>query len=392
MREGNSNRVAVFTGNRAGFGYLFPLILKLKDCFEIELFVSGAHLLPPWNTINEIEEKLAEYKIKCIIHRIKLNDLKDPYKESLGRIYGYSIKHLNNKFKFSIVMGDRIEPFSFALASFFMNVPVAHINGGDITNVPYFDTSIRHSITKIAHLHFVNNVKSGRVIEQMGEEKWRIHNIGTLSYDYNSAGMLPGKTQLSKELSINPTDKFILFTYHSAHSKSPKQNLDEFKMVLNAVRKTSLKIIMTYPNNDPGSKLLLPFIQNMKQSEKIKIIPNLGTERILSLYKNFHVIVAGNSSGGLIETCLYKIPALNIGCRQVDRFRGNNVFDCEIDKNKIYDKLNYIINNYERLKKGFDKYRYFFGNGHAASKALKVLKKYQSVGNEILLFKKFVIK
>jgi GDP/UDP-N,N'-diacetylbacillosamine 2-epimerase (hydrolysing) len=392
MKEKALNKIAIFTGNRAEFGYLFPLILQMKDNFNLELFISGAHLLPPWNTVEEIEWKFAEHNVKCKLHKIYLKGLKEPYKESFGRIYQYSIDKLNSGFKYSIVLGDRIESMGFASASFFMNIPIVHINGGDIVNVPYFDTNVRHAITKIAHLHLVNNKKSGKVVEQMGEEKWRIHNIGTLSLDYDSLDLITEKIQLAQEFAIKPQEKVILLTYHSAHYKTAEKNLDDYKTVLKAVIKTGLKVLITYPNNDPGSELMLSYIHELKPSRSLKVISNLGTERILSLYKYFNVVVAGNSSGGLIETCRYKVPALNIGDRQVDRFRGNNVYNCEIKDKLITDKLNFIIKNYDMLKVQYEKDRFFFGNGKAAEKAVKILKKYENVDNHKLLFKKFIIR
>jgi GDP/UDP-N,N'-diacetylbacillosamine 2-epimerase (hydrolysing) len=172
--------------------------------------------------------------------------------------------------------------------------------------------------------------------------------------------------------------------------RSSQQNLEDFQTVVKAVRNTGLKSILTYPNNDPGSKLLIPYIQNLELPEQINIIPNLGTARLLALFKYFKVLVVGNSSSGLTETAFYCVPALNIGDRQTDRFRASNVFDVPLDEESIRDTLLYCVENYETLKAKFASDCLFFGDGTASVKAKHIISKLLKMSREKILFKKFI--
>lgn len=391
MKE-KMKKIAIFTGNRAEFGLLLPLLIECHKNFEITLVVSGAHVIKPWYTISEIEKKLDDFDINCNIEIIKLDDLDDKYIQSLSCIYNNTIKIFNkHDYDFCIAFGDRIEMFGFALGAFFKNIPLVHYSGGDITNVPYYDANVRHSVSKLAHIHWTTNERSKLVLIQLGEEPWRIYNTGLMSYDYDRLKVLPDKEVILKELGLHRDELFTFFTYHPSHIKTPKENLEDFKLVLYSITQLKLKTYISFPNNDPGGQLILNYIEKIKTSEMIKIIANLGSQKLLSLYKHSKCIVIGNSSSGLMETPLYCVPVINIGDRQLDRSRGKNVFNVDIDLEKISNLLKYIMANYSELKKDFDVSKYYFGDGTAAIKATNNLIELSSIDKFKLLFKKFLL-
>jgi UDP-N-acetylglucosamine 2-epimerase len=197
---------------------------------------------------------------------------------------------------------------------------------------------------------------------------------------------------LKKDLGVED-EPVILLTYHPSHEKSVDENYVDFTTVLSGIMDTPFNIIITYPNNDPGGEKILVHIKLLEdiESEKIKIIPNLGTDRMLSLFKHFKTIVVGNSSGAITETTLYCVPAINLGDRQTDRFCGENIFNCTIDAEKIKSTLLYIEENYSPLQKQFKRTRNFFGQGDAAVRIKKHLEKFLREDTKRLLFKKFIV-
>jgi len=409
----NRKRIAIFTGNRAEFGILFPLIVYLSNFYIVDLYVSGTHLDKRWNSIDNIRSQLKNLPVGII--ELKLRE-GISYKETLGDLYNIALKklekiHKEHNYEFSIVLGDRIETFAFALASFYSNIPIIHIGAGDIANVPYYDTNVRHSISKIAHVFFTNNEESSKILKQLGEEEWRIFNIGHLSLSYLK--LLSQRKEeelvnaLKEEFNLTEDTLVIFLTYHPSHFKDEEQNFKDFEEVLKGIfmgikevkkkRKINIHVIISYPNNDPGFSKIFTYIkqQELKNEKKFTVVPELGTLRILVLFKNFKVIVAGNSSLGLTETAFFGIPTLNIGDRQKDRFRGKNVFDVEINADKIKNILKWIVNNYDKLREKFTKdktSKHFFGTPEAVEKAVAIINKLSKMPKEKLLFKRFVIR
>ena len=398
----NREKIAIFTGNRAEFGLLFPLIVKLSEFLYIDLYVSGAHVMSPWYTINYIKDRLKNYPVNILPIHLPTSI---SYEELLVQIYSKSLKILRkykSLYKFCIVLGDRIESYGFALASFYSQIPIIHIYGGDIANVPYFDTNVRHSISKISHIFLTSNKKSAAVLKQLGEEEWRIYNVGNFALSYISLGLVPSKDKLCKELGLKEDSLIIFVTFHPSHAKNAKDNFEDFKTLIKGCEEVcknykNAKIIITYPNNDPGHEEILNFLRQISNKSNLIIVRNtLGTETILGLFKYFNVIAIGNSSMLLSETPYFGVPAVNIGDRQTDRFRGKNVFDVsEVNLQKIVKVLKDILTNYESLKTKFlsdSSSRFFFGDENSVFKAVEVIKNMLTVERKRLINKKFIVR
>lgn len=388
-------RIVIFSGNRAEFGILFPLIENLSKTYEVDIILSGAHVLKKWNTREEVKKQLHEFNVNCNVIEIELVDNDKTYIHCLGEIYEKLIDYFETKCEcdLSIVLGDRIESFAFALASFYSRVPLIHICGGDVVNVQNYDTNVRHSITKIANYHFVTSEQSREVLLQLGEEESRVFNIGSPSFDYERLGYLPAREEIQEKYNINRENKIVIFTFHPASSKTDKVNFEEFKCGFDAVMESEAdKVIVTYPNNDPGYRLILDYIEKVQSNDKLMCVKSLGTYTYLSMMKHYQVIIVGNSSSGLLETTLYCVPVINIGERQSGRIRGCNVKDVNVDYEQIKNTLNGILEKYEMVKEENRKTKYLFGNGTAAIKAREYIDQIFEKEKDDRLFKKFVIR
>ncbi len=386
-------KIAVFSGNRADFGILFPLICSLNNHYQINLILSGAHVLKKWDTSRNVEYQLKDNHIYCKITKIPLMEDERVYKKCLSEVYMKTIEFFdaNEDIEISIVLGDRIEAAAYALGTFYSQIPLLHICGGDIVDVPNFDTNIRHSISKLADYHFVTNEKSKNILLQMGEEAQRVFNIGNLSYDYERMGLLTSIKELESCYNVASNDIIIVYTYHPECDKTKEENYKEFRCGLDAsIDSRATKIIVTYPNNDPGYEMILDYLNSLNDNKRVFCVNTLGTYKYLSLMKNYKTIIVGNSSSGLLETALYCVPVLNIGERQQGRIRGCNVTDLPPDYNKIKSVLNDIIRNFCVLKDRYIETKYIFGDGNAAVKAVEYIDEIMKITKTERLFKKFV--
>lgn len=390
----NQKRVLFFAGNRAELGIMFPVILEMSRVYYVDLIVSDTYFINGAQDLKEKENFINENKYRINIIKISVSNNNDIYYEALSSIYkkvfNYLRKQDQYQYKYAFALGDRIESLGFALAVFYGQVPLVHMAGGDIANVPYFDTNVRHCVSKIANIHLVFSEESKVILKQLGEEDARICNIGNPSFDYARMKLLFSADQIESEFHIGE-QVCIIFTYHSGPLKTALKNLDEYKRCLNGVLDSKAgKIIITYPNHDPGSEEVIKYIDKMRNTDRIIIVKSLGTVKFHSIMNEYQTVIVGNSSSGLLETAYYMCPTLNIGDRQTDRMRGGNVVDVNVNQKEITDVLNQIIENYDDNRKRFTEYRTLYGDGRAAIKALDFLKEYNDVANEELIIKNFV--
>ena len=286
--------------------------------------------------------------------------------------------HKKNKkeLQFCLFLGDRIETAAYAITAMYLQQTLIHIFGGDIGNLPHFDHNIRHSITKMSHLHLVTNDQSFKVLKQLGEQEWRICNIGMPSLDIvNNQTTIPEEI-LIKNLNLK-SNELILSTYHPDHYLPPEQTLNNFKTMIEGLKNSGKEVILTYPNNDPGYKLIISEIENnVTKINNIKIIKNLGINIYISLLKNLKTILIGNSSSIITESPFFLIPSLLLGSRQKDRYRGINVTELEtFTSNDITKFISGTFNNYESLQNSFKSTQFIHGNGQSAQKTVEFIKR-----------------
>lgn len=350
--------IAVFTGNRAEYGLQYPIIKAIVEHpnLEYRLLVSGAHLDNNFgNTLEEIKNDGFH-----IDYEIKIETGKDS-KVSTPRAIGSGVLSISEALKeinpdIMVVYADRFEGFSAVIASTQMNIPTAHIEGGDLTEGGALDDSVRHAMSKLSHIHFTTNQQATNRLIGMGEEDWRIHTVGFPTIDSIMNGNYATPYEISEKLSIDLNFPIILFTQHSITTefeKSTEQLLPSIE-ALRKLAKQGVQVIVTYPNNDAGGQKIINKLNDIK-SESIKNIQvhkSLGRHiyhGILALAKNplLKVACVGNSSSGVKETPVFKCPTVNIGSRQNGRLRGDNVIDTGYDQIEIFDAVSKCFNNSE---------------------------------------------
>ena len=351
-----------FTANRAEYGLIFPFIKKLSKNkkFNIHLIVSGSHLDKNLGySFNEIKlDKIL--KIQKINVPLKTNSSLDAsnYFNLIQKKTNQIFK--NKKIDIVFLSSDRFETFAFAISSYLNKIPIAHYEGGDITEGGTLDDNIRHAISKIANIHFTTNNDSKLRLIKMGEEKWRCFNFG-YSPMYEIKNRKLNIQNVVKKFNINKKKPLILFTYHPIDSKNIKfkYELDQTFLSLRDLSKKDFQIIITYPNFDPGYKDIIRKIKKLKdKSSNIKIVKHLGRENYHNLLnyigKSNFGICLGNSSSGIKEAVFFKCPTINIGERQKSRLKPDNVIDVRPNRKEIVLS---VLRNLKVKKKIYNPYK-----------------------------------
>lgn len=321
-------KICLVTSTRAEYGIMSRLIGALNNDNDVDfkLIVTGMHLSEKFGmTKNEI--KVPIYK------EIDIAIEKEP-------VYSYAlaIERFSNLFKeispdIVVLLGDRYEIMAVAVACMFNNIPIAHLYGGDTTEGA-IDEAIRHSITKMSHLHFVSCEGSKKRVMRLGENPERIFNVGSLSVENMKKVPLLSKEEFEKSIDFKLNDKNLLVTFHpvTLEGKSGQQ----FRELLDALCELKdTNIIMTCPNSDEGSDLIFKMIEEFQtQHSNVKVFASLGMLRYYSAMKYVDMVV-GNSSSGIYETPSFGIPTVNIGNRQKGRLQATSIINCKPEKQDI---------------------------------------------------------
>jgi UDP-hydrolysing UDP-N-acetyl-D-glucosamine 2-epimerase len=320
-------RIAVVTTSRADYGIYRPLLTKLAGDpqFELRIIVGGAHLLREHGySVEAIEAD--GFPIGDRVELLMASDSAEATALSMGvavQGFGRALARLSPDIVF--VLGDRFEMHAAAVAASPFPIGLAHIHGGELS-LGAIDDAWRHSITKLAHLHFVSTAEYAKRIAQLGEEDWRIHNVGALSLD-NLEMIEPwSRSMLEARLGLLLDPAPLVVTYHPT-----TRNLagDEVAApLLAALDRIDRPIVITSPNVDPGNRALRKaYAEFAARRRQTVLVDNLGVAGYFGLMRCAAAMV-GNSSSGLIEAPSYGLPVVNIGERQHGRVRGANVIDC----------------------------------------------------------------
>ncbi len=343
-------KIAVFTGNRAEYGLQYP-VLKAIDRhpdLEYQLIVSGAHLDSNFgNTKKEIIED--GFKIHAEIDII-LDEVKSyATSQAIGSGVVSICKVLEQlEPDIMLVYADRYEGFAAVIAASQMNIPTAHIEGGDITEGGALDDSVRHAMTKLSHIHFTTNQQATNRILAMGEASWRVHTVGFPAIDLIQNNNFASPQEIENLLSFDVGKPIVLFTQHSVTTEF-KLAQEQLKPSLDALSqlKKDIQVVITYPNNDAGGQSIIDYIKEYfkdNQKDRIRVVSSLGRYNYhgilaLSQDEGKQICCAGNSSSGIKETPVFKCPTVNIGTRQLNRLRAENVIDTNYDRDEIIDAI-----------------------------------------------------
>ena len=378
-------KICVVTGTRAEYGLLYWLLKEIEADKELQLqvIVTGMHLSPEFGlTYKEIEK---EFKINKKIEMLLSSDTSVGISKSMGLAQiSFAESYDELKPDIVIVLGDRYEIFSATSAAMIARIPIAHIHGGEKTEGA-FDESIRHSITKMSHLHFTATKKYKNRVIQLGEDPSRVFNVGGMGIENIKRLELLNKKEFEKSIEFKLNIKNILVTFHPVTLENSTAK-EQFQQLLDAIDELEdTNIIFTKANSDTDGRVINQMIDEYvtKNSHKSIVFTSLGQLRYLSALQYVDAVV-GNSSSGLAEAPSFKIGTINIGDRQKGRIKASSVIDCEPNKDSIlksFEKL-YSKEFQETLKTTINPY----GDGCASKKIVEILK---SVDLENILKKSF---
>jgi UDP-hydrolysing UDP-N-acetyl-D-glucosamine 2-epimerase len=377
--------IAVFTGNRAEYGLQFPILKAIDNHPQLDyrLIVSGAHLDKNFgNTLKEILNDGfhidAEVKIDMDANSLESNV------QAIGKgiiSVGEALKKIQPDMM--VVYADRFEGFAAVIASTQMNIPTAHIEGGDLTEGGALDDSVRHAMTKLSHLHFTTNQQASNRVLAMGEESWRVHTVGFPAIDMISEGNYATSKEVVESLNIDLNRPIVLFTQHSITTEF-NLSADQIKPSIDALKelaKYKVNIIVTYPNNDAGGLSIMKELESLDALliDGIQVHRSLGRylyHGVLALSREGknRVVCVGNSSSGIKETPIFGCPTVNIGSRQQGRLRGQNVIDVDYKKELIIKAVMKCTkdNEFRKTCREIDNPYYL---GDAGDKIAKILAK-----------------
>ena len=340
-------RICVVTGSRAEYGLLQGLIKEIQDAqdLELQLVVAGMHLSPEFGlTYREIEKDGFEIDRKVDMGLTSDTSVGIANSIGLGTIgFGEAFHAL--KPDLLVLLGDRFELLAAASAALVALIPIAHIHGGELTEGAY-DDAIRHSITKMAHLHFTaSEVYSSRVI-QLGEQPKKVFCVGALGIDNIVRLPLLKKDEVEKYIGLSLKGKSLLVTWHP-ETLNPKSTYEEFQNLLDVLQNyESINIVFTKSNADNDGSRINQMIEEfvLKYPENVVVHTSLGQLRYLSTLKYVSGVV-GNSSSGIIEAPSLQKGTVNIGNRQLGRLRAASVIDCRPDVQSIKNALDTLFSS-----------------------------------------------
>ena len=376
-------RIAVFTGNRAEYGLLYPLIRILRDRADVDfhLLVSGAHLDRNFGgTLSEIENDGFAISAEVVI-----NLSEDSLCATARAIGGGILSMVDALTKIRpdmlVVYADRFEGFAAVVAGSQMGIPVAHIEGGDVTEGGALDDSVRHAMTKLSHLHFTTNMMATNRILAMGEEPWRVHTVGFVDLDLIELGRLTGPDELAARYGVD-TRPIVIFTQHSVALDAGRA-AEQVRPSLAALEQLAAKgvqVVVTYPNNDAGGRAIIAEIEAWKArglSPNIQVHSSLGQPNyhgFLALARDprHRVVCAGNSSSGIKETPAFGCPAVNIGSRQDGRLRAENAIDAPYETAAILGAIERCLFD-DAFRALCRNVRNPYGSGNVGQKIVAVL-------------------
>ena len=366
-------KICVVTGTRAEYGLLYWLLKEIEADKELELqvIVTGMHLSPEFGLTYQTIEK--DFKINKKIEMLLSSDTSVGISKSMGLAQiSFAESYDELKPDIVIVLGDRYEIFSATSAAMIAKIPIAHLHGGEKTEGA-FDESIRHSITKMSHLHFTaTNEYKNRVI-QLGEHPSRVFNVGGMGIENIKRLKLLSKDEFEKSIEFKLNIKNILVTFHPVTLENSTAK-EQFQQLLDAIDELEdTNIIFTKANSDTDGRVINQMIDEYvtKNSHKSIVFTSLGQLRYLSALQYVDAVV-GNSSSGLAEAPSFRIGTINIGDRQKGRIKASSVIDCEPNKDSIlksFEKL-YSKEFQETLKTTINPY----GDGCASKKIVEILK------------------
>jgi UDP-hydrolysing UDP-N-acetyl-D-glucosamine 2-epimerase len=370
----SQRKVCVVTGTRAEYGLFYPIMKKIEksEKLQLQLIATTMHLSPEFGlTYTQIEKD--GFKIDEKVENLLCADTKS----SIAKSTGLATLLLSDSFRrlkpdVILLLGDRYETLAAATAALLMNIPIAHIHGGEITEGAV-DEQIRHAITKMSYLHFTSTEVYRQRVIQMGEEPTRVFNTGAPGIDNIKNMQLLSLEALEHDLNWKFGQQSALFTYHPVTlDKTPAK--EQILAILKQLEKFDLNILFTYANADDQGNIINQHIEAFchQNPKKYKVVKSLGQLRYLSAMKHVNLLI-GNTSSGIIEAASFHKPVVNIGHRQQGRLQSGNVINCTIDT--LTQAIKKALT--PAFQQHCSKIKNIYGNGHSADTIVRILETIQ---------------
>ena len=365
-------KICVVTGTRAEYGLLRWVMEGIRQSpeLELQLIATGMHLSPEFGmTVEAIEAD--GFKIERKVEMLLSSDTAVGVTKSMGLgMIGFADALGELKPDLMLVLGDRYELLSAASAAMVARIPIAHLHGGETTEGA-FDEAIRHSITKMSHLHFVAAEEYRRRVIQLGEQPEHVFNVGGLGIDNILRLKLLARHELEEALNFKLEKRNLLITFHpvTLEQNTSAQQVDELLAALAELKDTGL--ILTMPNADTEGRVLFRQIETFcARHSQAHAYTSLGQLRYLSCIQHVDGVL-GNSSSGLLEVPSFKKGTINIGDRQRGRLKAASVIDCEPDSGSISKALELLYS--PEFQSMLPSVKNPYGTGGASKKIVKIL-------------------
>ena len=368
--RGKKRTVAAITSSRADYSHLYWPLRDLANTqgIELKLIVLGSHLSPEFgNTIQEVEKDGFEIaaRIECLLSSdsdVGMAKTIGNATLSLADLLGHMRPDL------LLLIADRYEMLAPASVALALRIPIAHIEGGEISEGA-IDDAVRNALTKMSHVHFTSTEEARRRVIAMGEEEWRVHRAGAPSLDHLRRTELLSRDQIERQLGLNLNGSTVLVSYHPV--TIAQDTLEEVDALFAALENLPDQLIFCYPNADAGSRSLIDRTKVFLERRKTGwVFTNLDPRTYWSLLRKVDILI-GNSSSGIMESASFSLPTVNVGIRQQGRERALNVLDAA-------PRVEAIVRATRRarsreFKKSLEGMSNPYGDGHASELIVRVL-------------------
>lgn len=378
-------KICIVTGTRAEYGLLYWLMKRIAEdsSLELQIVVTGMHLSPEFGlTYQQIEKD--GFVINEKVEMLLSGDTTSAITKSIGLgVISFADTFARLNPDILVVLGDRFEIFAATQAAMIMRIPTAHIHGGELTE-GLIDDPIRHSITKMAHIHFTATEEYRNRVIQMGEQPNTVYNVGTLGIEGIKNIRCLSKEELSKSVGIH-LDKFFLITLHPTTLQNSTAEV-QARILLKALNNyPEHQVIFTKTNADTDGRIINQYFEDYvkENPRRACIYDSLGQLRYLSAVKHCDAVI-GNSSSGLLEVPFLRKPTINIGLRQRGRLKAESVINCDFNVEDINEAIKQAFSL--EFKEKVKNMPMVYGEGDTS---LQILNTIKEVSLEDVLIKRF---
>jgi len=337
-----TRKICVWSGKRGGFGAMTPTMAAIQDHPDMELaiVVTDQHLYSRFgHTVDEVESR---FPVTAAIDMGQVGDSNADRGRAIGVCLTKSIDVLSEiNPDILLVIGDRGEVFAACIAAHNLRIPIAHVQGGDISGS--LDEPVRHAITKLAHIHFPSTEGAAERIRRLGEDDWRVHAVGDTHIDQIFLGDVTPADELRKTYDLQEDAPFVLVLQHS-DSTVAAQSPQQMAETTAAVKASGLRALLVYPCSDQGFEGIIGEIEKAADGKLVTAHRNIPAADFIGLQKMATALV-GNSSAGIIEAPYFGLPAINVGERQTGRERAGNTIDVDYDRDAIAAGIDKALND-----------------------------------------------